>query len=72
MRTPVTDTDERATPAPRMPASGDGTPTLSPARKTVRDARRRARRARRLYTLGGLAVLVAFLAATVVVVDMVR
>ena len=41
-------------------------------RRAVRDARRRARRARRLYALLGLAVLAAFLVATVVVLDMVH
>ncbi|MDA8073779.1 MAG: hypothetical protein M0Z40_00815 [Actinomycetota bacterium] len=55
----------------RMPV-GDTVVPRPPDRRTVRDARRRTRRLRRLYALSGLAVLAAFLAATIVVVDMVR
>lgn len=41
-------------------------------RRALREARRKERRARRLVAAGGLAVLAAFLSATVVVVGVVR
>lgn len=41
-------------------------------RRVLREVRRHERRRRRLSTLAGLAVLAAFLFATVVVLDMVR
>lgn len=72
MKTSVTDMDELPMLAPEVAVAGpEGrSPTLD--RRAVRNARRRARRVRRLYAFGGLAVLVAFLAATIIVVDMVR
>ena len=51
-------------------AGGEERP--SPDRRMIRRDRRKARRLQRLYALGGIAVLVAFFVATVVVVDMVR
>jgi hypothetical protein len=72
MRTSVTDTDELPLLAPDAPVARPQARHPSTDRRAVRHARRRARRTRRLYALGGLAVLAAFLAATVVVVDMVR
>lgn len=64
-------TDEMPMLAPEVPVTGhEG--AAAPDRRAVRDARRRERRLRRVYALSGLAVLVAFLAATVIVVDMVR
>ena len=70
----------RSDPAggPESPRGSDGAghgglEARRPAdRRAVRNARRRARRLRRLYALSGLAVLAAFLAATVVVLDMIR
>jgi hypothetical protein len=41
-------------------------------RKAMREVRRRERRRRRLYALSGVIVLAAFLAATVLVLDLVR
>ena len=58
--------------ASQVSETGGGEPTPSLDRRTARHHRRKARRLRRLYALGGIAVLVAFLVATVVVVDMVR
>ncbi|HLW45862.1 MAG TPA: hypothetical protein VKR78_06570 [Acidimicrobiales bacterium] len=72
MRTSVTDTDELSELAPAMPVTSADDRTGALDRRAVRDARRRARRSRRLFALGGLAILGAFLATTVVVVDMVR
>ncbi|HTX62549.1 MAG TPA: hypothetical protein VMD28_02845, partial [Acidimicrobiales bacterium] len=67
-----TDNDERSVLGPEKSVAGPEDSGPSPDRRAVLDERRRSRRLRRLYAFGGLAVLVAFLAATVVVVDMVR
>ncbi len=77
MRMPARDTDELPVVAPADELAGPGAAggpecTRVPDRRAVRDARRRTRRLRRLYALGGLVVLAVFLAATIVVVDMVR
>jgi hypothetical protein len=56
-------------PDPR--GRGKGTPGSSD-RRALRARRRRVRRVRRLYAAGGLAVLAAFLFATVAVLDVVR
>lgn len=72
MRTSVTDTDELPLLAPETPVAGPHVRRPFQDGRGVRQARRRARRMQRLYALGGLAVLAAFLAATVIVVDMVR
>jgi hypothetical protein len=53
-------------PAPRARRGRHGT------RHALRWARRLERRRRRLYALAGVSVLVAFLTATVAVLDMVR
>jgi hypothetical protein len=75
--TPARDTDELPVAAAAEELGGPGAVggsvgTCVPDRRAVRDARRRTRRLRRLYALGGLLVIAAFLAATIVVVDMVR
>ncbi len=77
MRMPARDTDELPVVAPADELAGPGAAggpegIRAPDRRAVRDARRRTRRLRRLYALGGLVVLAAFLAGTIVVVDMVR
>ncbi len=69
----VTDPGER--PVVAAARSTTGPTDVRPQavdRRTARDARLKARHKRRLYALGGLAVLAAFLAAAVIVVDMVR
>jgi hypothetical protein len=72
MKTSDADTDGLPMLAPEVSVAGpaDRHPVLD--RRAVRNAKRRARRQRRVYAMGGLAVLAAFLAATIVVVDMVR
>ena len=58
--------------ASHVSEAGGEEPTPSPDRRRISHHRRKARRLRLLYALGGIAVLVAFLVAAVVVVDMVR
>lgn len=72
MKASVMDTAELSVLTPRVSLAGaeERIPTFD--RRAVRHRRRRERRLRRLYTVGGLTVLAAFLVATVVVVDMVR
>ena len=66
------ETDELPVLAPAVSGAGAELRGPRPDRRALRCARRKARQVRRLYTLGGLAVLAGSLAATVVVVDMVR
>jgi hypothetical protein len=78
MKAPVVDTGEPSVlAAPQVSVAGSWGGTAGEVvalrdRRTVRHSRLRERRVRRLYALGGLAVLVAVLIATVIVVDMVR
>jgi hypothetical protein len=72
MKGSVMGTGAVAVLASEVSETGGGKPISSPDRRTVRNHRRKSRRVRRLYALAGIAVLVAFLVATVVVVDMVR
>ena len=51
-------------------ATGEGADPSD--RRAMREGRRRERRRRRLYALSGVAVLAAFLFATVIVMDVVR
>jgi hypothetical protein len=72
MKVPLTDTEELPVLAPHAPVEGMQGRSHSHNRPSVRHQRRLERRVRRLYALGGLVVVAAFLAATIVVVDMVR
>ncbi len=72
MKALATDTVERSVLASQGSVAGAEEGIVSLDRRAVRRRRLRERRSQRLYALGGLVVLAAFLAATVVVVDMVR
>ncbi len=71
MKASLTDTDE---PSELASPESVGVQERSPSvdRRGFRDRRRKERRLRRMYALGGLVVLVAFLVVAIVVVDMVR
>lgn len=83
MSASITDTAELPVALAAPVGALDATPPASEAlpsgdagdradRRQVRAERRKARRARRLFTLGGLAVLAAFLSATIAVLGAVR
>lgn len=72
MKESVTDTDELRVLGSGVSVAGSQDRSQSPDRRGLLGQRGGTRRVRRLYALGGLAVLAVFLAATVVVVDMVR
>ncbi|MGH8989285.1 MAG: hypothetical protein ACRDXC_11965 [Acidimicrobiales bacterium] len=72
MMASVVGTDEPQVLEPRVLMEGEEPRAKEPDRRALRRARRRARRSRHLYALSGLAVLAAFLVATIIVVDVVR
>ncbi len=72
MNASVTDTVERSALASQWSGAGAEERVVTLDRRAVRRRRQRERRSQRLYALGGLVVLAVLLAATVVVVDMVR
>jgi hypothetical protein len=74
MTTPNVDTDQlpRGVPAATVPGGADHVGGPGAGRRALREERRLRRRQRRIYASVGLAILAAFLFATVVVLDMVR